>query len=124
MKPDLVSSRTGAFTTDGSDCTRICLTHGLLLSCFFTELRQARHAYNAFHSPTAGMFVALPPGASASGTKINKSLGQESFRKIRDARQSLDNVDAQLRVRKFEEVTVSTCACRAHVALCVIQAQY
>lgn len=62
------------------------------------------------------MLVALPPGASAAA-KINKSLGQESFGKIRDARQSLDSVDPQLRARKFEEVTVSACVCvPVHIA--------
>ena len=59
-----------------------------------------------FLTPNSGILVALPPGASAAA-KINKSLGQESFRKIRDARQSLDSVDMQLRARKFEEVQVS-----------------
>lgn len=52
------------------------------------------------------MLAARPTGAYAA-VKINKALGQESFRKIRDARKQLDSIDVPLRTRKFEEVQVS-----------------
>eukprot|EP00752_Nemacystus_decipiens_P016498 g14748.t1 len=51
----------------------------------------------------ASVFVARPNAAHAV-VKVNKALGQESFRRIRDARQHLDSVDIPLRSRKFEEV--------------------
>lgn len=46
------------------------------------------------------------PAEANAVVKINKSLGQESFRRIRDARKQLDSVDVPLRSRKFEEVQV------------------
>ncbi|CAM9263783.1 unnamed protein product [Ectocarpus sp. 4 AP-2014] len=52
----------------------------------------------------AAAVLAKPSGAFAAAGKVNKSLGQESFRRIRDARQQLDLVDVPLRSRKFEEV--------------------
>ncbi|CAM9295162.1 unnamed protein product, partial [Pylaiella littoralis] len=51
----------------------------------------------------AGALVTRPTEAHATA-KINKSLGQESFRRIRDARKQLDSVDVPLRSRKFDEV--------------------
>ncbi|CAN0090788.1 unnamed protein product [Scytosiphon promiscuus] len=54
-------------------------------------------------SGAAGVLAARPTGAYAA-VKINKALGQESFRKIRDARKQLDSIDVPLRTRKFEEV--------------------
>lgn len=53
----------------------------------------------------AGVLVARPNAAHAV-VKVNKALGQESFRRIRDARKQLDSVDVPLRSRKFEEVQV------------------
>eukprot|EP00903_Cladosiphon_okamuranus_P007855 g7596.t1 len=50
-----------------------------------------------------GVVVARPNGAHAV-VKVNKSLGQDSFRRIRDVRRQLDSVDVPLRSRKFEEV--------------------
>lgn len=64
--------------------------------------------------PTPGVFAVRPLEAMAA-TKINKALGQESFRKIREARRTLDSVDVPLRARKFDEVQV-----RGHVVpVCV-----
>lgn len=54
----------------------------------------------------AGALLTRPTEAYAV-VKVNKSLGQESFRRIRDARKQLDSVDVPLRSRKFEEVQVS-----------------
>lgn len=51
------------------------------------------------------MLVAGPLESSAA-QKINKPLGQEAFRRIRDARQVLDRVDAPLRGRDFDKVQV------------------
>ncbi|CAN0049691.1 unnamed protein product, partial [Ascophyllum nodosum] len=51
-----------------------------------------------------GLLVARPYGACASN-KINKALGKDAFRKIRDARQYMDRVDMPLRSRRFDEVT-------------------
>lgn len=56
-------------------------------------------------APTAGVLVARPLESSAA-QKINKPLGQEAFRRIRDARQILDRVDVPLRGRNFDEVQV------------------
>ncbi len=49
------------------------------------------------------------PTAADAAAKVNKSLGQDSFRRIRDARKQLDSVDVPLRSRKFEEVQVCRC---------------
>lgn len=60
---------------------------------------------NTVVTGVAGVFVARPNAAHAV-VKVNKALGQESFRRIRDARKQLDSVDVPLRSRKFEEVQV------------------
>ena len=60
---------------------------------------------NTVVTGVAGVFVAGPNAAHAV-VKVNKALGQESFRRIRDARKQLDSVDVPLRSRKFEEVQV------------------
>lgn len=51
--------------------------------------------------------LAVRPADAYAAAKINKALGQESFRNIREARKQLDSIDVPLRTRKFEEVQVS-----------------
>lgn len=53
-----------------------------------------------------GALVVRPRGGYTAAQKVNKALGQESFRKIREARALLDQIDSPLRAREFDEIQV------------------